>query len=360
MAALFDSLFKKNKTIKSDTAKRVIGVDIGKTSIKVVELENRDGVISLTTYGEIQTAPYANAPIGESTSLTAQQEKEAVVDLLRESAVQAKRAVYAVPLTSSFVTIMSLQTLEDVDDISAQVQVEARKYIPVPIKDVTLDWAEITPEKKADDIKKVLLAAIQNSTLDRLQNLMSSTSMPKQPTEIECFSLIRSVAGVSDTTSAVLDIGGNSSKLYVTRGGLLEQIHRMYVGGATATKNISEALSIPFEDAELEKRSFNKNHTNKKISAVHNETFTRSLKEFKEVLDAYEEEHETAVTKVVLSGGTALFFGLKEYVAEYLGRDVVLARPFARVAYPAFMEDVAEDIGPSFAVALGAALRQYD
>src|SRR3989338_5254914 len=134
---------------KASDANRVMGIDIGSSSIKVVEVQERDGVLTLTTYGELQLGPYADTEIGQSVTLDTKKEQQALVDVIRESAVKASSAVFAMPLASSFVTTIHF-TADQEEDISSRVRVEARKYIPVPIGEVTLDWAEIESEVEAD------------------------------------------------------------------------------------------------------------------------------------------------------------------------------------------------------------------
>jgi type IV pilus assembly protein PilM len=363
MVALFDNVFKSLATRSGNLPSgRSVGVDIGGTAIKVVELENLDGVITLTTYGEIQIGPYADKAIGQAVELEVDREQAAVIDLIRESAVKATEAVYTVPLATSFVTVVDMPRIEGVEDVTSQVRVEARKYIPLPINEVSLDWAEINrPGKKNDDTTEVLLAAIQNETLDRLHNLMQKTNMPKQPTEIECFSLLRSVTGAQDSGVAVLDLGGSSSKLYIAQNGLLEQIHRVRVGGARATQDIAEALNVTFAEAEVKKRKTDPgSQIGRTIKKTHYTTYERVIKEFARVIKQYEKTHERSIDKVLLTGGVSLFNGIADAFMDGLKRDIEFAQPFSRVSYPAFMEDVIEEIAPTFSVALGAALQKFD
>jgi Tfp pilus assembly PilM family ATPase len=84
------------------------------------------------------------------------------------------------------------------------------------------------------------------------------------------------------------------------------------------------------------------------------------MKEFRQVIDEYETRSGHAVSAIVLTGGAAIGFGLEAAIAHELGRPVDLIKPFNKVAYPAFMEDTLRSIGPIFAPALGAALRQFE
>ncbi len=340
----------------------VVGIDVGSSSIKVVQLEQQKNTLTLTTYGEIQLGPYAEKDIGQSVVLTAKKEQEALVDVLRESAVIAKNAVFAMPLSSSFVT----NTVVDADpkaDISALVRVEARKVIPISLSEVTLDWAEMELEEKdKEGIKReVLIAAIQNSALERFKTLMQFVGLSVPPTEIECFSTIRSLHTEENEDMAIIDIGATSTKLYVAKKGLLMRMHRIRVGGATATNRIASVLNIGFEDAEIKKREVDKSDSDySDIKRAHDTSFDRAFKELSQVLQEYEEQNKIKLKSVYLTGGATLFPGIELVLRDALNRDVVRTNAFAKVSYPAFMQDTVKEIAPSFTVALGAALRAFE
>ena len=339
---------------------KVVGVDIGSVAIKVVEVEDRRGTLTLTTYGELQAGPYDNQPLGEAAELNVENQKNAVVDILRESAVKSRHAVFAMPLSSSFVTIMSMSAKED-EDISSRIHVEARKYIPVPITDVTLDWAELATGEEEEGTREVLLAAIQNEALEKLRELMSSVNMHNQPTEIESFSTVRSLFTEGDGSVAVLDLGGVTSKLYVTRTGLLQRMHRVRAGGSILTTRLAKMLDSTFEEAEAIKRNVKKGDKEyEDVMKVTTSTFERPLQEFKRVMEQYEKKTGEEIERVELTGGVAMMVGIRPFVEDVLQREVEFADPFAKVAYPAFMEDTIKTIGPIFSVALGAALRVFE
>lgn len=343
----------------------VVGIDIGSSSIKVVELQDRKGVVTLTTYGEIQLGPYAAKQIGQSVTLDPKQEQEALVDVIRESAVQARSAVFAMPLSSSFVTNVSIEADADAD-LSAMVRVEARKVIPASLSEITLDWAEVALTKKevaesSQNRRNVLIAAIQNSAFERFKILMQFAGLGQPPTEIECFSSIRSLYTGDVENVAILDIGATSAKMYITQKGVLVRMYRIRAGGAIATKRISEVLNVNFEEAE--KLKFSADRTSPEFSDLkraHDSSYERTFREFNQVLNEYELKTGIKVDTIFLAGGGSLFPGIPAHLKDVFGKEVVIANPFTKVAYPAFMEDIMREIGPSFVVALGAALRSLE
>lgn len=362
--ALFKIFKSVSKSVSQQNAHsgKVVGIDIGSSSIKVVELQNRNEVLTLTTYGELELGPYQEeGPVGQSVVLPAHIERQALVDILRESAVHAKQAVFAMPLSSSFVTIMSMQATAT-EDISSRVRVEARKYIPIPISEVTLDWAEVESSGTVDASNRdVLLAAIQNEALARFNGLMGTVELPNTPIEIECFSAIRGLYEQDETDLAIIDVGAISTKLYIVRNGLLQRMYRVRAGGAIFTEKLAQELECTFEEAELRKRTIKSTDEQfGQFQKLHQVTYDRAIKEFKQVIDEYEQRMGVQISAIYFIGGGSLFPGFNNFVSSALSRTVTSALPFNRVAYPAFMEDTMNTIGSTFAVALGAALRSFE
>lgn len=349
-------------TPKATIAQRVVGIDIGASSIKVVELENRNEVLTLTTYGELQVGPYLEGGVvGQAVTLTPSSERQALVDVLRESAVKARSAVFAMPLASSFVTTMSL-IAEPGEDISPRVRVEARKYIPLPISEVTLDWAEVyTNSDTKENKREVLLAAIQNDALKRFNTLLETVELKNSPTEIECFSVIRGLYTQEEFDTAIIDIGAMSIKLYLVRGGLLQRMYRVRAGSMNFTQNIASDLGVSFEEAETLKRTITPQDAQwPQIQKIQGVTFTRAFRELRQVFDEYEKLSGTHITNIYMVGGGCQFPNFINLMTEQFERTITLGQPFNKVAFPAFMEDTLNQIGTSFAVALGAAVRSFE
>lgn len=355
------SSFFSDITSSGKDSEKVVGIDIGSSSIKIVEVQEKKGVLTLTTYGEIQLGPYVNQEIGQSVILDVKKEQQALVDVLRESASKAKSAVFAMPLTSSFVTMMNFH-LEGGEDLASKVRVEARKYIPIPIGEVTLDWAEVESGIDSEpNEKSVLVAAIQNQALSRFRTLVQFANFKEPPTEIECFSSVRGVYDEDEEDIAVIDIGAVSTKLYIAHKGLLVRMHRVRVGGVLATKKIAESLNISFDEAELRKRNTKREDSDfRDIEDAHHNSFDRSWREFRQVIKEYENNTGHKVEKVYLTGGGSIFPTVKSLISDTLRKDIVKVNTFNRVAYPAFMEDILYELNPTFHTALGAALRVFE
>ena len=381
------------KFISANTPARaknsVVGVDIGTSSIKVVQLDRSDEAPKLTTYGELLLGPYDNMEVGRAVKPTLGRVTEALVDIMREASVTSKEAALAVPLTSSFVTVVTLPQSEP-EQIAAIVPVEARKYIPVPIHEVTLDWSVLpqkanqleTTSQEAPAVKdeagetdptqdrapvqplaesQVLLAAIHNEAMDRGATIMRQAALTSHFSEIEVFSVIRSSIEPDDRLVAVMDMGASTTKVYIVYEGIIARTHSIAVGAESLTNLLASKLAISFDQAEELKRTVGLGAVGD-VSLVEflTEGLSRIMRETKILLEGYERENSDTIDKVIVTGGGSILRGFTEHAGEKLGRPVAVGNPFSKVAYPAFLEETLKTAGPSFSAAMGVALRLYN
>lgn len=364
---MFSNIFSGNKhqsKKQTQSLQRVVGIDIGSSAIKIVELEDRSGVVTLVNYGELQTGPYTDKQAGESVSLEAEAEQAALLDIYQAAAIKSRSAVLALPLASSFVTVVELPA--ESDDISSLVRVEAKKYIPIPINKVSLDWLDLgivnsDAEETDEQRREILLAAIQNTVFERSKLLLDNTGFQNVPMEIECFSAVRGMYKDGQEFSVAIDIGAVFSKLYILKNGVIQRIHRARGGGALCTAQFATDQQISFAEAEEMKKIITpqSEHYNAYKKIYHNQ-LDKVLKEFGKVIADYQKVTGANLAFVELTGGGSLFPGLSAHVSDKLQLQTHLADTFNRVAYPLFMEDTLKAISPVFTVALGAALRSFD
>jgi len=349
--ALFNSGGKK------DALTQFVGVDIGSSSIKVVQLRDENGVPTLDTYGELQLGPYAQTDIGAVTSLEQKILTEALVDIMRESGISGNSVAFSIPYASSFMVRITLATL-DADEIESRIPVEARKYIPVSLQEVSLDWIQLAQDTEAQTTT-ILVVAIYNEALTKIRGVLEGAGLTIAYNELEPFSAVRSVA-TTDETVALVDFGAETTKLYVVQNGVVVHAHSLLLSGSEITDAYMKAQSIDFAAAEEAKRSVDITTGGAGGAEEVKTALSRGLREFSNVIARTEKELGITVSKVVLLGGGASLPGITPFTQEALQKPVEVGNPFGKVAYPAFLEKTFSDIGPSFSVAMGAALQLFE
>ena len=369
--ASLSEMFSGNKSTKS-----VLGVDIGSSAIKVVQLKKKNGKAVLETYGAISLGPYGNTDIGQTTNLQADDIVRALLDVMKESNVTVRSGVMAIPSSSSLIFTISLPDKITEDKFASVIPIEARKYIPVPVTEVTLDWFVLPRDIDSSennimnkgqaiqnptiDIKtEVLVVAIHNDILSRYQEILKKTDIHSESFEMEIFSNIRS-SFVHDLAPVLLmDFGASKTKLSIVEEGVVHVFHVVNRGGCDVTKNIASSLGISFSEAEKLKREVGLDaNSHPEVADIIRLSIEYIFADANSVVFAYQKKYNKNISKVILTGGGSLTKGLMDKSVSNFHTEVVYSNPFSKTEAPAFLEPILAISGPEFSVAVGLALRQ--
>lgn len=344
----------------------VIGVDIGSSSLKVVQLRRDRGVVTLETYGELALAPYGGGEAGQATNFPAEKIAETLRDLLREANVTTIDAGVSIPFSRSLLKLVSLPYRDDPEEQKTMIELEARKYIPVPVTEVQLDWfivpvvgAEQAPAPTSID---VLLVAVHNDELSLLDSVVRGAALAASFYEIEIFSTIRAVVEEPVKPVLVLDIGASATKVYVVEHGVVAFSHNIPEGGQDVTRTIATAHGLKIAKAEALKKEhgFGVPSDNGYDKSTIELVFSRIFTEAQRAIAQFETSKGKKISSLVLTGGGGVTKELASYAKTFFAVDVRVADPFAKTEAPEFMRPVLEAIGPEFAVAVGLALRKLE
>jgi len=337
----------------------VLGVDIGTSSIKVVQLRKEKERAILQTYGELAIGPYTKLKIGQATKVSEGAIIEALKDILKEANAKAKTAVVSIPLASSFITVVNLPSISIEDDISGVIKMEARRYIPVPLSEVALDWWVI-PNDKEKKIIQVLLVAIHKDTINIYKNIISKAGLKAKMYEIECFSMIRSCLGREISPVAILDFGASTTKLVIVDYGIMKATHSISHGSQELTLALSRSLNIDFSRAEEMKREIGLSDLpeHKEVVSTLEPVLEYIFAEADRFIKDFQKKNNRSVGKLILSGGGSLLKGLIDFSVKKFTIEVELADPFVKVEYPIFLSNAIKGVGVNFSIATGLALRE--
>ena len=369
ISASFSNLFSSDKSTKS-----IIGVDIGSSAIKIVQLKKKGGKAILETYGAIALGPYANTDIGQVTNLQIGDIVRALLDLIKEANVTVRTGVVAIPSSSSLIFTLLLPDNIAEDKLASVIPLEARKYIPVPISEVTLDWSILPKEtlssennnlkesdsNKLPDLKtEVLVVAIHNDILTRYREILTKTEIHSDSFEMEVFSNIRSSFYHDLAPILLMDFGASKTKISIIEEGAVHVFHVVNRGGADITKNISSSLGISFVEAEKIKREVGLDmNINREVADIVKLSVEYILADANSIVFAYQKKYNKNISKVILAGGGSLIKGLIDKSTSNFHTEVVYSNPFSKIEAPAFLSPILEVSGPEFSVAVGLALRQ--
>ena len=362
--------------VLSKESESVLGIDIGTSAIKIVQLRNDEGISVLETYGEIALGPLGDAEVGQSVNLPAETLAKALTDLMKEASVTTTRCGVSVPFVSSLVKLIDVPPL-DAKQLATVIPIEARKYIPVSINEVQLDWF-IVPETEQrlfegdtnlEEAKEhpltrklALVVAMHNDVLQKYTETLRLAGLEPSFYEIEVFSNMRATVSRSLAPVAIIDVGASSSKLYIIELGIVLASHVISAGSQDITRTLASSTHVSMAKAEEIKRqagimSGTQNEDIAHVSHAATLTMERIFSESRRVLAGFQAKYNKVITKVVLTGGGATLKGLSDFARQQLELEVEIAHPFAHVQAPAFLDDVLREAGPDFVVPIGLALR---
>lgn len=395
-------------------ANSYLGVDIGTASIKIVELENYRGQAKLKSFGY---ADLNTSILSTSTEKSNQLIADYIQNIVKKSRMESSQAIAALPTFSVFTSIISLPPMPK-KDLGEAIKWEAKKFIPLPIEDMILDWkilnkkdiqveessnisaniSKFFKSKKAEEVKqpeeivkkvadsteteassnanevanfmsgeksvigaknyRILLTAAPKNLVARYLDIFKRTNLHLLSLETEAFALSRALIGNDITSVMIVDIGSNNTDICVIEGGVPILNRGIDAGGSVITKAIMNSMNVNLDRAEQFKRDFGlMSGANRSVPNTIQNALNPMINEIKYVFDLYQKQGSANIEKIVLAGGSAFLPNLPSYLSQLLNLPVIIGDPWDRIVYPLDLKPVLQEIGPRMAASIGLAMR---
>ncbi|OGG86687.1 hypothetical protein A3B87_02550 [Candidatus Kuenenbacteria bacterium RIFCSPHIGHO2_02_FULL_39_13] len=396
--------------------KSYLGVDLGTSAIKMVEVQNRGGRAVLITYGYVEQS----TDIVRASSVEMEDKIVAIIKTIyHKSHMVSKRVIAALPSFSVFSSIISLPRMNK-KDLAQAIQWEAKKFVPLPIDKMTLDW-KIVParfelknkleqleppalkkekiaqedsnqknnssaegddkktisfvklfkknkkkdaaelNKKKGDSLKVLLTAAPKKIVERYIRIFKAADLNLLSLETEAFALERSLLAGDPAPVMIIDIGAVSSDVTIIDNSIPILTRSIDVGGSAITKSVMTSLNVDLSRAEQFKRDIGFSALGPSdLPEIIKNTLNPIINEVKYSLDIYlsQSKHNMSLEKIILTGGSAWLPELVSYLSKLLDVKVIIGDPWDKIVYPLELKPVLSELGPRFAVAVGLAMRE--
>ncbi|MFY9457688.1 MAG: type IV pilus assembly protein PilM [Candidatus Spechtbacterales bacterium] len=329
----------------SKKKKRSLGVDVGTSSVKIVELAKDGDKIELTNYGEF-SRDSESAFQSSSVRLSSAKAADIIKKIIQEAHIEGTSAAMSVPVFSGFSTVISLPKMSD-EELAQAVTYEAKKYIPLPLSEVKFEWVRVSDTR-------VLIVAVTNELVNKYSEIAKLSGLALTHLELDTFSLARSLVG-NTNTALVIDIGSRNTILAVVERGWPVFTRTSEVSGYELSKLLASSLGTDFSRAEDLKKKRGVDAGADVILPLLDSIFI----EGRGIIEENLRTKNIDIKKVVLSGGSARMSGILEYAAKSIGREVSIGFPFNGIIYPDVLDSTVHEIGPSFSVAVGLALREF-
>lgn len=354
--------------------KSFLGVDIGTTSVKVVELSRKKNEkVKLESYGSLEFAisnKFSEGTLQSSTvKISDEQAAKMLVKIIKESNIKARKAVMSAPVFSTFTSVIELPEMSE-QEIKSAIEFEAKQCVPVPLSEVVLGWNLIGKKSyesvgNGNSFKKnlVLIVAIPKELSNSFARIAEIAGLELIALETESFALIRSLLGNDKSMSVIVDIGSRSTNISIISGGFIQASRGLEISGAEITKLLAKSMGIDLAKAEEIKKNIGLKSEggNKQIASILISIIDIITGETKRVIDIFlRRDPANKIERIILAGGSAGIPEISKRFAEVTGIKTVIGNPWGRIESPKELQNTLELIGPSFAVAAGLAMREVN
>jgi type IV pilus assembly protein PilM len=340
--------------------KSLVGLDVGSSVVKAVELTQVGDQLKITGFG--------HATIESKDAL-----KDTIADVFRRSGIRTKRVATAVSGRAVIVRYINMTNMSD-EELKSALKFEADKYIPFQVDEVVLDCAKLPEfgegaQKEGDKEMKVLLVAVKQTLIDEHLQIVQSLGLMPTVIDVDTFALgnafeLNSLHSprVEDEEKviALIDIGSVKTNINIIKNNTSYFSREVYLAGNDFTEAISRRLGT--DSGEAEKLKLNPQGKEESIEESILPTLDDLGNEIHLSFDYYENQYDREVDEVFISGGSARIPGLKGSFERVFDRRIHFWDPTENLETRSDRVDVQDmkDHGPQLAVAVGLASRILD
>jgi type IV pilus assembly protein PilM len=349
---------------KGNGKNNLVGLDIGSSSVKAVELQRKGGVLQLTSLGyeNLRTDTIVDGQIMELNNVS-----DVISSIFTEHKIKTTRVAAGVSGHSVIVKNIVVPPMSEAE-LHESFSWHAEEHIPFDIADVNLDY-HITGT--SNESLSVLMAACKS---DKIANVKQAIQLAgKQPVviDVDAFALqncyeINYRPAPGDVV-ALLNIGASTMNINILNGVRSVFARDASVGGSQYTSLLQKELGLSFEQAEAVKRGMPlpEGIEGRDIKPIIESVSDVLALEIQKTMDFYRataEDGESTIKKILFSGGGSKLPGLSEYLSKRFELPVEFFDPFKEIQVDArrFDPDYMREVVPEMVVAVGLALRGVD
>jgi type IV pilus assembly protein PilM len=338
---------------------QVVGLDVGASSVKAVELRASGQEYELVGLGIAQLAPGA-VEGGEIRQPAAVQ--QAIRQAIDQGGIQATDAVIGVSGGSVIAKRVTLPKMSETE-LAESIRWEAEQHIPFDIDDVNLDFQVLRQDGPQ---LEVMLVAVKKGKVQSYAEVVAATGLRVVVVDVDVFALEtqheHNFPSNPNEVVALVNIGHETTNTNILQGGVNVFARDVFVGGRQYVTTIGQRFDLSPADAEALMRGERGSVSWAEVEPVLDLVSQELGQEIQRTLDYFgtTAEHER-IQRIFLSGGCALIPGLPDFLAAQWGIEVSPANPFKRVAIGAGVaSDSVHKLAPLAAVATGLAMRNPD
>lgn len=358
--AISQRLSRLSELLSAGGGESCIGLSIGTSSIKLVELKKTGKTWKLLHFGVVQLGEDAviNREIVNQIAVV-----ESLKTLIGQLKLKSRNVCTSLSGTSVIIKRMSLE-VPNPKEIQEQVFWEAEQYLPFDVSEVVMDYHVISRGKGGGAKTDVLLVAVKKNVLESYMASVEDAGLKAKVVDVDFFAMQNLFEANYPTNPqeavAIVDLGASSLKIVVVHGGVPVFTKDAAIGGANLTAEIKRQLNLSYSDAEMLKTGAHADGMPQEVNDLMHITAENFATEIKRALDFYNASSAGApVSYVLITGGSAKIPELSRIIEETAGLPVQMLNPFNAISYDPsiFTQEYISAIAPMAAIPIGLAIR---
>jgi type IV pilus assembly protein PilM len=340
----------------------VVGLDIGSSSIKLLELAEMKGGYQLRNFGIAPLPPEGIVDGALMDSVTIVDSIRGLTNALR---IKTKDVVTSVSGHSVIVKKINIPVMTE-DELEESIQWEAERYIPFDINDVNMDFQILGPTEGNEELMEIVLVAAKKDIINDYLSVIIEAGFNPVVVDIDSFAIENMFEAnypvTRDEVTALANIGASVTNINILKKGVSSFTRDIFTGGNSITEEIQRQLNVDFDEAEALKLGNRMDEASQKvIQEVLKSALNSLATEIAKSLDFFRStSSEEKVDKLFLSGGCAKINGIEKVIEEQAGIPVEIANPFKEIdcSKRDLDTDYLKEMEPIMAVSVGLALRR--
>ncbi len=339
-----------------------VGIDIGFSAIKVVVLSARSNPPKLLSLGHVASP---QPGIISEADLDLEAVATAIKNLIAEVKSPSKEVAIALPESRIFTRVIYDLPYLTNDELSQAIPFAAEEFVPMPIKDVNLNYQIIfrSPQKGPNSRTVVFVVASPKSLVNKYLKVMQMADVKPIAVETELIAATRALVSANpySPTTLILQLGATTTDYAIVSEGLILLTRSISTGGIALTRAIAQSFNFELVQAEEYKKVYGllEDQLEGKLYQSIRPIMDVVINEARRIIQAHETQNkQRQVKRVVLTGGGAQLPGIVKYVADALGLEVQEADPWFGISTDPSLKSKLISEGPAYSVAVGLALRQ--
>lgn len=334
------------------------GLDIGRSYIKVVEVEVSGSKKVLTAAA---SAPTPAGGIQSESPVELKKVSSTIRELVESAGIDNRRCTISLVESQVVTRLIQMPSLTD-KELGSAINWEAEKYVPLPLKDVNLQYKKVSRQsEETSQAMDVLLVAAPKRLVEKYVGIVKNAGLAINALETESLALTRALSALDDPSTLIVSMGAVSTEMVISYRGNVIFTRSIATGGLSMTRAIMAEFNLPQNQAEQYKQAYGvlEDKLSGKLAAVLRPILDVLVGEVLKAADFFKthfNDNDIGVVRIVVCGGGAYLPGISQFLTERTSLEVSLGDPWLNFSKEGLVLRLLGQ-GSFYSVATGLAMR---